>query len=86
MTVVWIVASIALIALWAITIFDVVRRHYPGTTTIGWIALVVFLPFVGALIYWATRKPTSHEVEEQYLGEAELRRSSTGRPFDSTGL
>jgi len=46
----------------------------------------VLLPFIGALIYWAARKPTTEEVEQQYLGEAELRRSTGARPFDSTGL
>jgi hypothetical protein len=46
----------------------------------------VLLPFIGALAYWVVRKPSREEVEQQYLGEAELRRSTAARPFDSTGL
>jgi hypothetical protein len=46
----------------------------------------VLLPFIGAFIYWALRKPSRDEVEQQYLGEAELRRTTAARPFDNTGL
>ncbi len=86
MTVLWIIGLTALVVIWAITIVDVFRRHYSGAATVGWLALIVLLPFIGALIYWGMRKPTPSEVEQQVLGEAELRRSTAGRPFDSTGL
>ena len=58
---------------WVITIVDVFKRHYSGWTTVGWIALIIVLPFIGSLIYWAVRKPTQHEVEEQAFAEAALR-------------
>jgi hypothetical protein len=86
MAVFWIIGGIALTIIWVISIVDVFRRHYSGAATVGWLALIVLLPFVGALIYWGMRKPTADEVEHQYLGEAELRRSAAARPFDSTGL
>jgi len=86
MTVLWITALCVLAVIWIISIVDVFRRHYSGGTTAGWLALIVFLPFIGALIYWGMRKPTPQEVEQQSLGEAELRRSAAARPFDSTGL
>jgi uncharacterized membrane protein YhaH (DUF805 family) len=86
MTVFWIIGVSALAVIWAISIVDVFRRHHSGKATVGWLALIVLLPFVGALIYWGMRKPTRDEVEQQYLGEAELRRSTAARPFDSTGL
>jgi hypothetical protein len=86
MTVFWIIGLSALAVIWAITVVDVFRRHYSAATTVGWLALIVLLPFIGALVYWGTRKPTAQEVEQQRLGEAELRRSAAARPFDSTGL
>ena len=86
MTVFWIIGVTACAVIWAISIVDVFRRHFSAGTTVGWLALIVLLPFIGALIYWAKRKPTPDEVEQQYLGEAELRRSTAARPFDSTGL
>jgi Phospholipase_D-nuclease N-terminal len=86
MTVFWIIGLSALAVVWVISIVDVFRRHYSGAATVGWLALIVVLPFIGALIYWGMRKPTTDEVEQAYLGEAELRRSAAARPFDSTGL
>ena len=86
MTVFWIIGVTALAVIWAISIVDVFRRHFSAGTTVGWLALIVLLPFIGALIYWGVRKPTPDEVEQQYLSDAELRRSTAARPFDSTGL
>jgi hypothetical protein len=86
MTVLWIIGACALAVIWGITIVDFFRRHYSGWTTVGWLALIVLLPFVGAVIYWAVRKPSQDEIDQAYLGEAELRRSAAARPFDSTGL
>jgi hypothetical protein len=86
MTVFWIIGLSALAVVWVISIVDIFRRHYSGAATVGWLALIVVLPFIGALIYWGMRKPTTDEVEQAYLGEAELRRSAAARPFDSTGL
>ena len=76
----WIIAA-ALIVVWALSIADIVRRHYSGWTTAGWVALVLILPVVGSLIYWALRKPTQAETSERALAEADRRR----RPFDGTG-
>ena len=86
MTVLWIIGACALAVIWGITIVDLFRHHYSGSTTFGWLALIVLLPFIGAVIYWAVRKPSQDEIDQAYLGEAELRRSAASRPFDSTGL
>lgn len=86
MTLLWIAVISVLAVIWAITIVDLFRRHYSGWTTVGWLALIVLLPVIGAAIYWGVRKPSRDEVEQQYLAEAELRRSAGARPFDSTGM
>jgi hypothetical protein len=33
-------------------VVDVFRRRYSGWTTVGYLALIVILPFAGSLIYW----------------------------------
>jgi hypothetical protein len=86
MTVLWIIVACLLAVAWVLTIADIFRRHYPGWTTAGWIALVVVLPFIGSLIYWTVRKPTRAEAEQEYLAEADLRRGAAGRPFDGPGM
>jgi uncharacterized membrane protein YhaH (DUF805 family) len=80
-----IILVILVVVVWAITIADIIRRHYPTGTTIGWIALVVILPLVGSIVWWATRKPEPGEAEEQYLAQASRRHDAASRPFDSTG-
>ena len=75
MTVLWIIVASLLVVVWVLTIVDIFRRHYSTWTTVGWIALIVVLPFVGSLIYWGVRKPTRDETEQEYLAEADLRRS-----------
>jgi undecaprenyl pyrophosphate phosphatase UppP len=82
MTVLWIIVACLLAVVWVLTIADIFRRHYSTWTTVGWIALIVVLPFIGSLIYWAVRKPTQTEAEQEYLAEADLRRSTAGQPFD----
>jgi len=82
----WWILAVSVAIVWAITIVDIVRRRYSGWTAFGWIVLVVVLPFIGSLIYWARRSPSAAEVEEQRLAQASLRSSAAGQPFDSTGL
>jgi hypothetical protein len=75
MTLFWVLVAPLVIILDVITIVDIVRRHYGGGTTAGWIVLVVILPFVGPLIYWVTRKPPPEAAEQIYRGDAERRRT-----------
>jgi uncharacterized membrane protein YhaH (DUF805 family) len=79
MTVLWFILGILLVVVWALTIADIFRRHYPTGTTIGWIALIVILPFVGSVIYWAVRKPTEDEAEQEYLAQASMRQDAARR-------
>ena len=72
--------------MWVLSVVDIFRRHYSAGITVGYLALIVILPFVGSLIYWAVRKPTAAEIERAYRGDADVRRSTASRPFDSTGM
>ena len=76
MTFIWIVVACVLAVVWVLSIVDILRRRYPTGTTIGWIALVLVLPFLGSVIYWLARKPTQAEVEAAYLAESDFRRGS----------
>jgi hypothetical protein len=86
MSVLWIILLCVVALVWVLSIVDIIRRHYSGRTTVGWIALVVLLPLVGSIIYWSVRKPTREETDKQYLADAERRRGAAARPFDDTGM
>ena len=80
MTLLWIFGSIIAVILAIVTIVDIVQRHYGGGKTALWIILVVILPFLGSIAYWALRKPAAGDAEAAYMEQAELRQSgSEGR-------
>jgi Phospholipase_D-nuclease N-terminal len=79
----WWILFAAVAVVWVLSAVDIIRRRYSGWTTAGWLGLIVILPFVGSLIYWAMRKPTRAEVEQSYAAEADRRAAAT-RPFDNT--
>jgi hypothetical protein len=85
MSVLWITLFCLVALMWVLSVVDIVRAHYSGSTTAAWIALVLVLPIVGSMIYWLVRKPGREETEQQYLAEADRRRSGAARPFDGTG-
>ncbi len=37
----------------------------------GWVALVLLVPYIGAIIYWIVRKPTQAEVDQAMLKNAD---------------
>ena len=83
MTVLWFIVGAMLLTVWVLSVVDIFRRHYSAWTTVGYLALIVILPFIGSLIYWSVRKPTQEETELEYRAEAELRRSPGTGSFDS---
>ena len=82
-----VILAVSMVALlWVLTIVDIVRQHYPGATTAGWLLLVTILPVVGSIIYGFARKPTGRDAEQQHLAVSDRRRSAAARPFDGTGF
>ena len=86
MTVLWVCVGFILLIVWVLTIVDLVSAHLPMGKTAAWLLLILLLPFVGAIAYWATRKPKEGDADAQYLAEAEARHSRASQPFDSTRL
>ena len=79
MSLLWIIVVVLVVIVWVLTIADLIRQRYSGWTTAGWLALILVLPFLGSVIYWFVRTPTSAETEQQYLAETEMRRGSGPR-------
>jgi phospholipase D-like protein len=52
----WVVASVALVAVWAFTVADILRRGFDRRRLLAWILIVILLPFLGALLYWVLRR------------------------------
>jgi hypothetical protein len=84
MGLIWIVIGVVLVIVWVVTVVDIVRRHLDSKHTAAWLLVVILLPFVGAVAYWAMRKPTAAEIERQAHAGSALRHERAERSVDST--
>ena len=79
----WIFVWSVVVVTAIVTLIDLFRsRHASALATIGWMLLIIIVPFIGSLIYWLTRKSSRSEVERQYQAEADLRRTRERQSFD----
>ena len=70
----WYGLSVIALALAVMSIIDVVKRRPSGWAMAGWIALIVVLPFIGSIVYWAVRPTSRDEVEQAYLAQSDINR------------
>lgn len=62
---------IPLIMLWVFAIMDIFRRDdMGGFSKAIWVAIVIFLPYFGTLIYLIARRPGGTPEERQAIDEA----------------
>ena len=73
MGLVWSLIGFVVLIIVVLTIVDIVRRHLGAGATTAWILIVIIVPIIGSIIYWAMRKPSADEVEQSYLSDAERR-------------
>jgi FtsH-binding integral membrane protein len=76
--------GVILLVIWVLTLVDIFRRRLGAGPTAGWVIIVLLLPFLGAVIYWARREPSRGEVEYQASAERARREAHRSQPFDST--
>jgi ABC-type transport system involved in cytochrome c biogenesis permease component len=74
------------ILLWGCALVDLIRGHRSGWAIVGWMVVILVLPIIGPMIYFAVRKPTRHDVDEQYLAARDLQRERAARPVGGPGL
>ena len=85
-TVFIILVATPIILLWGCALLDLIRGHHSGWAIVGWMVLILVLPIIGPMIYFALRKPTRHDVDEQYLAERALAAERAARPVGGPGL
>jgi hypothetical protein len=76
----WTLVAVVVVIILVLTIVDIVRRDLGARRTSGWILIVVLLPILGSIIYWARRKPTADEIDKSVAADAELRAQAHRRP------
>jgi uncharacterized membrane protein YhaH (DUF805 family) len=84
MSLLWIIFAVLLLVVWIGTAIDIRRRRLGGWAAAGWLVVALVIPFVGAIVYWALRKPDAAERERTYDAEQSLRAERRDRGIDST--
>lgn len=74
------------ILLWGCALLDLIRGDHSGWGIVGWMVVILVLPIIGPMIYFAARKPTRHDVDEQYLAQRALQQEAARRPVGGPGL
>ena len=69
MTLFWIIVIPIVAVVVALSIWDIFRHHLGGGPTAGWVLLVIVLPLIGSVIWWAARKPMPGDIEAAYLSK-----------------
>lgn len=77
------ILGIVLLVVWVVTIMDIFRSRLGAGKTAAWLLIVIILPFVGSLLYWFLRKPSTDETQRLYDNERAMRESAHRRPVDS---
>ena len=85
MSFIWWVIGVALVIIWVLTVVDIVRRHLGAQRTAAWLLIVILVPFIGAIAYWAMRKPEAGEAERVESAARDRREEAHRRPSDSIG-
>jgi hypothetical protein len=81
MSLLWGTIALALLIVWALSVYDIVRRHLGAKRTAAWILIVVILPVVGSIVYWAMRKPEPGEAQHTYDADRSRREEAERRVF-----
>jgi hypothetical protein len=86
MSLLWIIFAGLLLVVWIGTAIDIRRRRLGVWAAAGWLLVALLIPFLGAIVYWALRKPDAADRERSYDAEQSLRAERRDRGVDSTGL
>jgi hypothetical protein len=74
------------ILLWGAALFDLIRSHHSGWAIVGWMLLILVIPIIGPMIYFAFRRPSQSEVDQDYLARRELERDRTAQRAGGIGV
>ena len=85
MSLLWIIFAGLLLVVWVLTVIDIVRRRLSLWKAVAWVLIALIIPFIGAAVYWALRKPDDADRERAAAAQASLRSDAERRSIDSSG-
>jgi phospholipase D-like protein len=61
----WGLIGVLFFIAWVIGLVDIFKHPMPRNQRAAWVIIVLLLPIVGTITYFALRKPTDREVQAQ---------------------
>ena len=75
------------ILLWGAALLDIIRgHHHHGVALVAWMLVILIIPIIGPIIYFAFRKPSQVQIDHDYLAGRELERDRTSQRIGGTGI
>lgn len=71
---------IAVMILWVAAIVDVIRTQHSGLRIAAMLVLILIIPILGPLLYFAFNRPKQASAEDMYMAQADLHREVARRP------
>lgn len=72
--------------LWVSAVVDVFRRSHSGLKLAAMLVLILILPLLGPLVYFAIRGPDTSSAENVRLADESRRQEAAHRPIGGTGM
>ncbi|HSD81468.1 MAG TPA: PLD nuclease N-terminal domain-containing protein [Solirubrobacteraceae bacterium] len=76
---------VPVVILWVAAVVDVIRHGGSGLKIAGTLVLILVVPILGPLLYFAFRHVEPTSAEDRYMAEADLRREAARRPVGGSG-
>jgi hypothetical protein len=75
-----------IVVLWIVAVLDVVRHSHSGLKVAAMLVLILVVPILGPLLYFAFFRPRAPaSAEAAYMAEADLRRERARQPIGGMG-
>jgi hypothetical protein len=78
--------AVPVVILWVAAVADVLRTGGGGLRVAGMLVLILVVPILGPLLYFALRKPPAGDAEAILMAQEDLRRETARRPVGGAGL
>jgi hypothetical protein len=77
---------IPVLILWVAAVVDVIRRGGSGLRIAATLVLILIVPILGPLLYFAFRRPDPASAEAIHAAQEDVRREAARRPAGGTGV
>ena len=77
---------VPIVILWVVAAVDVFRHGDSGSRIVAYLLLILVVPILGPILYFAFRRPDETTAEQQHMAEADMHRQAARRPIAGTRL